>query len=40
LKNDETRKKHCRAVTNKLDTTRSESYNIEEIWEQQRNAFT
>lgn len=39
LRNDETRKKYCRAVTSKLDTTRNESENIEEIWEQQRNAY-
>jgi hypothetical protein len=40
LRNDEMRKKYCRAVINKLDTTRNESDNIDEIWEQQRNAYT
>ncbi|XP_018015247.1 uncharacterized protein LOC108672131 [Hyalella azteca] len=34
------RRKYCRAVINKLDTTRNESDNIEDIWEQQKNAYT
>ncbi|XP_018022732.1 craniofacial development protein 2-like [Hyalella azteca] len=40
LRNDEMKKKYCMAVINKLDTTRNESDNIEEIWEQQKNAYT
>ena len=38
LKDEETRKKYCLAVRNKLEETRTESEDIEEVWEQQKNA--
>ena len=39
LENEEMRKRYCETVKNKLEEGRNESEDIEEIWEQQRNAY-
>ena len=39
LQDEETKKRYCEAVRKKLGETRNESEDIEEVWEQQKNAY-
>ena len=39
LKDRETKEKYCEAVRKKLEENRTESEDIEKIWEQQRSAY-
>ncbi|XP_060080330.1 craniofacial development protein 2-like [Ylistrum balloti] len=40
LKDGETKRKFCESVRSKLEENRTETEDIEEIWEQQRSAYT
>ncbi|XP_060069976.1 craniofacial development protein 2-like [Ylistrum balloti] len=40
LKDEETKRKFCESVRSKLEENRTEIEDIEEIWEQQRSAYT
>ncbi|XP_060067249.1 uncharacterized protein LOC132547510 [Ylistrum balloti] len=40
VKDEETKRKFCKSVRSKLEENRTEIEDIEEIWEQQRSAYT